>query len=49
MPVAISTTNEYRAISPSMKDQWSGKILSRRTRPPLATPEPVVELADDTC
>ena len=38
MPVASSTTKEYKAISPSMKDQWSGKILSRKTRPPLATP-----------
>ena len=38
MPVAIRTTNEYSAISPSMKDQWSGKILSRKTRPPLAKP-----------
>ena len=38
MPVAITTTNEYSAISPSMNDQWSGKILSKKTRPPLATP-----------
>ena len=45
--MASSTTNEYSEISPSMKDQWSGKILSRKTRPPLATPEPVVELVDD--
>ena len=36
--MAIRTTNEYSAISPSMKDQWSGKILSRKTRPPLAMP-----------
>ena len=38
IPVAIRTTKEYSAISPSMKDQWSGKILSRKTRPALATP-----------
>ena len=38
MPVASRTTNEYNAISPNMKDQWSGKILSSNTRPPLATP-----------
>ena len=38
MPVAMRTTKEYSAISPSMNDQWSGKILSRKTRPPLASP-----------
>ena len=43
----MRTTKEYRAISPSMNDQWSGKILSRKTRPPLATPEALVELVDD--
>src|SRR5699024_9973257 len=27
VPVRISTMKEYSAISPSRKDQWSGKIL----------------------
>src|SRR3974390_1481851 len=31
-PVTSSTRNEYRAISPSMNDQWSGKILSSVVR-----------------
>jgi hypothetical protein len=29
MPVAIRMISESKAISPTMKDQWSGKILSR--------------------
>ncbi len=37
-PVSSSTMNENRAISPSMKDQWSGNTLRRRT--PLSFDRP---------
>ncbi len=33
-PVTRRMTKEYNAISPSMNDQWSGKILSMNVRPP---------------
>ena len=32
VPVAISTTNAYRATSPSRKDQWSGNTLRSAIR-----------------
>ena len=32
MPVASRMTKQYMAISPTMNDQWSGKILSRADR-----------------
>src|SRR4051794_428594 len=31
VPVSSSTTNDHSAISPSMKDQWSGKTLRAKT------------------
>src|ERR1700733_1177771 len=35
-PVSSRITNDQSAISPSMKDQWSGKTFRIRTRTPLA-------------
>src|SRR5690349_9660273 len=37
-PVRSSTTKLHRAISPSMKDQWSGKTLRRFFLPIAARP-----------
>src|SRR3984893_7985049 len=36
VPVSSRITNDHSAISPSMKDQWSGKTSRIRTRTPLA-------------
>src|SRR5271168_2183211 len=38
MPVTISSTKQYMAISPTMNDQWSGKILSSAERTQLEEP-----------
>jgi len=38
-PVTIRIRNDKSAISPSMNDQWSGKILSMNVRPPRARPK----------
>ena len=37
-PVSRSTTKLHSAISPSMKDQWSGKTLRRFLRAAVARP-----------
>jgi hypothetical protein len=36
--VTTSTTRQYRAISPSRNDQWSGKTLRSATRAKLVVP-----------
>ncbi len=38
MPVATRMTKVYMAISPTMNDQWSGKILSMAERSQLDEP-----------
>ena len=42
MPVSSSTTNDHSAISPSMKDQWSGKTLRQVLPRQRGQAEPVV-------
>ena len=45
MPVTTSTTNEYRAISPNMNDQWSGKTFASADSAKEEAADPVVDPA----
>ena len=42
-PVTIRITKQYMAISPTMNDQWSGKILSRTLLGNCDDAEPLVD------
>ncbi len=47
VPVSSKMMNEYRAISPSRNDQWSGKTFRSRYADALGPGEPVVQPAAD--